>query len=201
MFRRPLAILVVALLAAALPAAALAARVTVRVEGKTQTIFGATEPVLNVKANALDALEAASVADEFYYHVTRSGLGAYVDQVGRYPAVGSSGWFFKVNGASPPVGADQVTLKDGDRVVWYWGTFGPPPTFAAPATLRLVRQARNCYRVLAEDDSGKTSPAVGAVLRVGRRSVKTRNGRACIGRHRGLVRATLRGAIRSNAVR
>jgi len=24
-----------------------------------------------------------------------------------------------VNGVSPPVGADAVTLKDGDRVLWY----------------------------------------------------------------------------------
>jgi len=39
--------------------AALALRVHVRVEGKTQTIYGSTEPTLNVNANALDALESA----------------------------------------------------------------------------------------------------------------------------------------------
>jgi hypothetical protein len=96
--------------------AALAARVHVRVEGKTQTIFGTTEPTLNVKANALDALEAASFAGEFYYHVTPTSFGPYVDQIGRYPADVSGGWVFKVNGILPPVGADKVTVKDGDTV-------------------------------------------------------------------------------------
>ena len=80
---------------------------------------------------------------EFYYHVT-DPFGPYVDQIGRYPAAGSSGWIYKVNGVSPPVGADQVVLSDGDTVLWYWATFGEqggPPTLAAQAA-----SARNCYR-------------------------------------------------------
>src|ERR671922_309458 len=105
--------------------AASASRVHVRVEGKTRTIFGSSEPTLTVRMNALDALESASVAGEFYYHVRTTGFGPYVDQVGRYLATGSNGWVFKVNGVLPPVGANQVTLKDGDRVLWYWATFGP----------------------------------------------------------------------------
>jgi hypothetical protein len=179
------------------PAALAAVRVHVRVEGKTQTIFGANEPTLSVNLNALDALEAASVAGEFYYHVTTSSFGKYVDQIGRYPAAGSSGWVFKVNGVSPPVGADAVTLKAGDRVLWYWATFGQN---GGPATLQLQRAKRGCYRVLAQDDAGKTSSARGAVLHVDRRSVRTKAGAACVGRHRGLVRATMAGAVRSNAL-
>jgi len=177
--------------------AALAFRVHVRVEGKTQTIFGAAEPTLSVKANALDALESASRAGEFYYHVTVGGFGPYVDQIGRYPAGGSSGWVFKVNGLSPPVGADAVVLKPGDRVLWYWATFGPN---GGPPTLVLRRASRGCYRVLAQDDAGKTRAARGAVLRVDGRSVRARAGSACVGAHRGLVRATLKGAVRSNAL-
>jgi len=177
--------------------AALALRVHVRVEGKTQTIFGAAEPTLSVKANALDALESASLAGEFYYHVTVGGFGRYVDQIGRYPAGGSSGWVFKVNGLSPPVGADAVVLKPGDRVLWYWATFGPS---GGPPTLVLRRASRGCYRVLAQDDAGKTRAARGAVLRVDGRSVRARAGSACVGAHRGLVRATLKGAVRSNAL-
>jgi hypothetical protein len=169
----------------------------VRVEGKTQTIFGAAEPTLSVTANALDALEAASLAGEFYYHVTTTGLGPYVDQIGRYPAGGSSGWVFKVNGVSPPVGADAIVLKPGDRVLWYWATFG---SSGGPKTLELRRAKRGCYRVLAQDDAGKSSTARGAVLHVDGRSVRTRAGSACVGAHRGLVRATLAGAVRSNAL-
>jgi hypothetical protein len=179
------------------PAALAAVRVHVRVEGKTQTIFGAAEPTLSVRANALDALEAASLAGEFYYHVTVGGFGPYVDQIGRYPAAGSSGWVFKVDGVSPPVGADAVVLKPGDRVLWYWATFGQN---GGPPTLVLRHAKRNCYRVLAQDDAGKTAPARGAVLHVDGRSVRTRGGSGCVGRHIGLVRATRADAVRSNAV-
>ena len=193
--RSLLAAVVAALL---LVPSALAVGVRVRVEGKTRTIFGATEPRLQVRDTALDALESASLAGEFYYHVTTGSFGRYVDQIGRYPAAGSSGWVFKVNGVSPPVGADAVHLKVGDIVLWYWATFGP---HGGPATLVLRRTgARPCYRVLAQDDNGKTRAARGAVLHVGSRSIRTRGGFSCVGRHRALVRATLKGAVRSNAL-
>jgi hypothetical protein len=190
------AVLVTALLVVP---AALALRVHVRVEGKTQTIYGSAEPALTVQANALDALDSASAAGEFYYHVTITSFGPYIDQIGRYVAGATTGWVFKVNGVSPPVGADKVALKDGDRVLWYWATFGPT---GGPPTLSLrAGPKRNCYRVLAQDDTGKTKPASGARLLVGGRSVPARTGSACVGAHRGLVTATLKGAVRSNAIR
>jgi hypothetical protein len=179
--------------------AASALRVHVRVEGKTRTIYGSVEPTLTVRSNAIDALDSASVAGEFYYHVTTTAFGPYVDQVGRYLAGGSNGWVFKVNGVSPPIGADKVVLKDGDRVLWYWATFGPsggPPTLVLRAGAK-----RGCYRVLSQDDNGKTTMARRARLHVGSRSVLARNGSACVGAHRVLVTATLKGAVRSNALR
>jgi hypothetical protein len=179
--------------------AALAVRVHVRVEGETQTIFGSSEPTLEAGENALEALDAASFAGEFYYHVTTTSFGPYVDQIGRYPAGASDGWVFKVNGVSPPVGADAVQLKAGDHVLWYWATFGPT---GGPPTLELkTGTKRNCYRVLAQDDNGKATAARGAVLHVGKRAVHARTGSACVGAHRGLVRATQTGAVRSNALR
>jgi len=191
--------ILVAVLAAALLVvpSALALRVHVRVEGKTRTIFGASEPSIGVQLNALDALESASYRGEFYYHVTPTAYGPYVDQVGRYAADASSGWVFKVNGVSPPVGADVITLQPGDHVLWYWATFGPT---GGPETLLLEARGRNCYRVLAQNDAGKTRPARGATLHVGRRSVLARTGSACVGRHRGPVRASLKDAVRSNAL-
>jgi hypothetical protein len=197
--RRLFSFVVVFVAALLLVPAASALRVHVRVEGKTRTIFGSTEPTLNVKANALDALDSASIAGEFYYHVTTTSFGPYVDQVGRYVASASSGWVFKVNGVSPPVGADKVTLKDGDRVLWYYATFGPS---GGPPTLLLRPGAkRNCYRVLAQDDAGKARPARGARLHVSGRTVSARKGSACVGKHRGLVTATMKGAVRSNGLR
>jgi hypothetical protein len=197
--QRPLIVLAALAAAAFLAVPALAARVHVRVEGKTQTLYGPTQPVLEGGANALTALDAASVAAELYYHVTQTSFGPYVDQVGRYGASATSGWVFKVNGASPPVGADQVALRDGDTVLWYWATFGPT---GGPKTLALRKGAkRNCYRVVAQDDAGRTTAAAGAVLHVDGRSVRTRAGAGCVGRHAGLVKATLAGAVRSNALR
>ena len=195
---RRLSVLAAVVAALALAPPALAIAVHVRVEGKQQAIFGSTEPTVWVKANALDALEAASLAGEFYYHVATASFGRYVDQIGRYAATGSSGWVFKVNGASPPVGADAVALKPGDRVLWYWATFGPT---GGPPTLVLQRTKGSCYRVLAQDDAGKTRPARGAVMHLDRRAVAAPSGSACVGLHSGLVRATLKGAVRSNALR
>jgi hypothetical protein len=192
--------LLVALVVALVPTTAAAATVHVRVEGKTRTLFGETEPRAS-GANALEALESASVAGELYYHLTQTSFGPYVDQIGRYAASASSGWVFKVNGVSPPVGADKVELKDGDRVLWYYADFGPS---GGPPTLDLTRTRNGCYRVMTLDDAGHSSAAVGAVLRIDGRSVKTQGGAraavACPGPHRGLVRATLAGAVRSNAV-
>src|SRR5918912_4302154 len=129
--RRPLTFVLALLAALTVASAALAANVHIRVEGKTRTIFGATEPRI-VASSPLQALDTASLAGEFYYHVTTTSFGPYVDQIGRYAAGGTSGWVFKVNGKMPPVGADQVQLQDGDDVLWYWADFGPngggPPT-------------------------------------------------------------------------
>ena len=184
-----------ALVALVLVPASLAALVHVRVEGKTQTLFGATEPRASA-GNALDALESASLGGELYYHLATASFGKYVDQIGRYPASATSGWVFKVNGVSPPVGADQVQLKDGDTVLWYWATFGPA---GGPPTLTLKRAGRNCYAVAAQDDAGKPV-ALAATLSVDGRRIAARGGKACVGAHRGLVRATAPGAIRSNAL-
>jgi Domain of unknown function (DUF4430) len=176
---------------------ALGVRVSVRVEGKTTTIYGAAEPRFEAGANAMEALEAASARGEFFYEVKQLSFGPYVSRIGRYPADASSGWVFKVNGASPPVGADKVVLNEGDRVLWYWAEFGPT---GGPKTLLLQRRPKGCYRVLAQDDTGKSTPATGAVLLIDARRVRTRGGTACPGSHKGLVRATLPGAVRSNAV-
>jgi hypothetical protein len=197
MFRRLLVLGAVVGLALTLAASALAASVTVRVEGKTRSIFGSL-PIRVDAANALQALEAASVLGEFYYGVTASSFGDYVSQVGRYPASGSAGWVFKVNGVSPPVGADKVELKEGDSVLWYWATFGDA---GGPPTLDLRASGRNCYTVTSVDDGGRASPSGSAVLHVDGRRVRTSNGRGCVGRHVGTVRAYAVGAVRSNAVK
>ena len=101
MARRLLVLLTVVGLVLALAAPRSRRAVTVRVEGKTQPIFGSV-PVKVDAPNALVALDVASTLGEFYVQVTQSSFGPYVSQIGRYPGAGSAGWVFKVNGVSPP---------------------------------------------------------------------------------------------------
>jgi hypothetical protein len=173
----------------------------VRVEGKTRTLFGPTEVTVTA-ATPMDALEQASLAGELYYHVTTTSFGPYVDQVGRYGGDASSGWVFKVDDASPPVGADKVQLKDGDRVLWYFATFGPT---GGPPTLRVQPAAkRGCYTVTAYDDNARPTTLARVIWHVGsKKSTDAMGGAAfCPGKHRGLlIRATATGAVRSNAVK
>jgi hypothetical protein len=183
-----------------LPASAFAATVKVRVEGKTQTLFGPTEITVTA-SNAQEALEQASILGELYYHVTVSSFGSYVDQVGRYGGSASSGWVFKVNELSPPVAADQVTLKDGDRVLWYYADFGPT---GGPPTLFVKASGKGCYTAGAFDDNGKATTVSALTWHVGsKKSAPGTTGTAfCPGTHTGLlVRATAAGAVRSNAVK
>jgi hypothetical protein len=195
-FKRLFVLAAALLVAGFLAAGALAAVVHIRVEGRNTTIFGTTEPRATA-TNALDVLEAASIAGEFYYHVTTTSFGPYVDQIGRYPGSGTTGWVFKVNGVSPPVGADQVALKDGDSVLWYYATFGPA---GGPPTLELAAGAKGCYKVTAQDDAGKAVSTDGVFLQVDRRIVKTAGGSGCPGKHKGLVRAVKGGYVRSNSL-
>lgn len=197
MLRRPLVLGLSLVLAALLAGGALAADVKVRIEGKTQTIYGPAQPTLRAD-HVLHALDVASVAGEFHYALTTTSFGSYVSQIGKYAAEGTSGWAFKVNGVTPPVGADQVVLKDGDVVLWYWATFGPT---GGPSTLELRRLPGNCYLVQAVDDQGRRTRARNATLVSGKKRVRAPQGRACIGKHRALVKAFAPGAIRSNAVR
>jgi hypothetical protein len=181
-----------------LPASALAATVHIRVEGMTRTLFGAA-PVTVTANTPLDALMQASTMGEFYYHVTVSSFGPYVDQIGLYPGAGASGWAYKVDNVSPPVGADKDTLKDGDTVLWYWATFGAT---GGPPTLSLARSGA-CYTVTAFDDNGKAAAVSSVVLHVGsKKTVAAALGKAvCLKPHLGLlVRATATDAVRSNAL-
>ena len=212
MLRRISLIALLLAVALALPASALALHVHVRVEGRTTTIFGSAQPVVRPftgtlvaadvsielsKPTALGALEAASVRGEFFYRLVATSFGPYVAQVGRNGGSDASGWVFKVNGVSPPVGADAFALKDGDVVLWYYATFGPS---GGPATLDLVRLGGGCFRADSLDDTGVRTPARDVVFQLDGRRVGSATGRICPAGHWHRVRATKPGAVRSQVV-
>ena len=194
MLRRTL--VVVAALAAALSLVPLAgaALVHIRVEGKTLTIFGGNDPEI-VATTPLDALQTAARVGEFYVHVTASSFGNYVDQIGFYPGAGDAGWAYKVDGISPPVGADQVQLKDGDTVEWYWATFGAT---GGPPTLAIKVTAPGCYSATAQNDQGASAVPPGLVYRVDGKVISAPAGHICFTHAHGPVRATAPGVVRSN---
>jgi hypothetical protein len=208
--RFPLTVLLaLAALAAPLatPAHASDGRVSIRVEGKTTTLFGTDRPLVTpvtgrltatdsagqsvrvevAGPTVLGALEAASRQAELYYHMTAFSFGNLVDQVGRFGGSGTAGWAFKVNGKQPRVGADQAAVKDGDAVLWYWAPFGTK-------TLELVAD-RRCMRAVARDDAGRTSRPANVVFEVDGRRVAAAQGRWC-GAWTSL-RAVKRGYVRS----
>lgn len=201
-----------ALLAA--PQALQAVTAHVRVEGPRTTIFGATEPrlapfvgevptdggdpVVLAEPTALGALEAASIRGEFFYRLTPTSFGPFVSQIGRAAGAGASGWVYKVNGVSPPVGADAFVLEDGDVVLWYWATFGPA---GGPPTLDLAPRRRGCFRAFEVDDTGARTPARDVVFRLDGRRVARPGGRICPRGHWHTLRATKPGTVRSEVVR
>ena len=194
LLRRSLIVVATCLVALSVVPFAAAAIVHIRVEGKTVTLFGAGEPRVSA-STPLDALQTAARVGEFYMHVTSSSFGNYVDQVGFYGGTGDSGWVFKVNGVSPPVGADQVQLKDGDTVEWYYATFGAS---GGPPTLELAQTAAGCYTATGHDDTGAAKVPTGLVYHVDGRTIPAPAGHICFAKKHGLVWATAPGTVRSN---
>lgn len=214
MLRRiPLVALLVTLaVALAAPAGASALSVHVRVEGPVGTHFGAHQPLVTpftgtlagdggdvelAAPTALGALEAASIAGDFYYHLRVLSFGPFVAQIGRTPGEGLSGWVYKVNGVSPPVGADAYVLEQGDEVLWYYSTFSD--TGGTP-TLDLERVARGCYRAFEVTDPGERSRARAVTFLLDGRSVVSKGGRLCPTGHWHTLRATKDGLVRSQVV-
>jgi hypothetical protein len=201
------------LLALALCSSASAAKVHVRVEGASATIFGTTEPTVQpvcgtftppsgpdvtvVADTALGALERASRRGEFYYTITSTSFGPYVSQIGRYAGAGSTGWVYKVNGISPLVGAHDYVLRDGDTVLWYFARFGPT---GGPKSLHLKRKAGRCVEAVARDDTGARSAVSGVAFVVDGRRVARAGGTFCAKRKWHTLRAVKKGYVRSRTL-
>jgi hypothetical protein len=210
--RRTLLLAAASLAAAAVASPALGVTVHVRVEGARTSIYGAHEPRLGAftgtlvaddgsahtltQPTALGALERASRKGEFYYRLRSFGFGLFVDRIGRREGVGSAGWAYKVNGVSPPVGADQYVVREGDRVLWYWADFAN----GSPATLDVVRRGPECFRALAVDDQGDRTAAQGVTFRIDGFRAFRPNGIVCPRAHWHRLRATKPGLVRSELV-
>jgi Domain of unknown function (DUF4430) len=202
--------IVVAALALAAPA--LAVKVHVRVESANTTVWGAKEPwvtpvggtiqppsgdPITVGANtAFGALERASQRGEFFYATLTFSFGSFVDQIGRLGGTASTGWVYKVNGISPPVGATDYVLKEGDRVLWYYAKFGPT---GGPKTLVIEKRRRPklCFTARQQDDAGVKSAVGDVVFRVNGHAVRSKSGTFCPKGLMRTIRVSKAGLVRS----
>jgi hypothetical protein len=186
----------------------------VRVEGKTKNLYGATgsslspfigtlkaedgTPVELTKPNVLGALEAASLSGGFFYNLQQFSFGSFVSQVGRVEGRGLTGWFFKVNGRAPQVGATEFKLKSGDDVLWYWAKLDAV-TFAGPPTLDIIQKGR-CVVAREFDAAGKRTRASNVKFKLDeRRRVRSQSGRVCPPKWT-IAQAVRPGAVRSQVI-
>ena len=78
--------------------------------------------------SALAALWKASQAGNFSVEIVNSSWGLYVESIAGVKPVGMSGWMYWVNYPDEPmpnVGAADYILRDGDRLVFYYGSYNP----------------------------------------------------------------------------
>ncbi len=77
---------------------------------------------------ALEVVENAAEICGYTYVITESSFGFYLSQINNESASGMSGWMYFVNYESPPIGAADYLLAEGDEVLWYYGEWGWQPT-------------------------------------------------------------------------
>ena len=194
MLRRSLVLLAVVAPLSSLAGLAAAAQVDVRVEGKTQTIFGADEPRSSARTRWTRSTPAARWPSST---PTSRALVRPVRRPGRLlPRRRPTGWVFKVNGVSPPVGADQVQLKDGDTVLWYFAQFGADRRPADARSLEPIERAATARRRRTTRAWRQVPPASSSTS--ARRPCPHRRDASVRGSPHGLVWASAPGAVRSN---
>lgn len=180
-------ILVVAMLAAWTVALGSApawadARVKVRVEGADSTVWagsvnvgtsvltdkdGATH---TVSGKALCTLDEAARLGAFPYQLQSFAWGLFIDGVNDEWSVLAPpypGWLYRVNGVSPPVGADALDVSDGDEVLWYYGTYDASPVAVAVSSRALPVGNVLTVRARQLDAAGAATPLPGATVHVG----------------------------------
>ncbi|MDP2765907.1 MAG: DUF4430 domain-containing protein [Candidatus Methanoperedens sp.] len=96
----------------------------IRIEGGANTIcdtYADGKTALDVMKNAAESCDYTCVIQDTSY-------GPYLSKINNEEAAGMSGWMYFVNYKSPPIGAADYLLAEGDEVLWYYGDWGWQPT-------------------------------------------------------------------------
>jgi hypothetical protein len=137
--------------------------------GETKTVKGPSALSLLIDAAGVSrTLRPLGISDKFDF-------GLLVCSIGRSVSSDSAFWLYKVNHAAPEVGADQRRIRPGDEVLWYFSNTktgrntGDELALDAPA--RSTSSDSFEVKVTAYDFAGKRTPAAGAIVRYGRKTV------------------------------
>ena len=121
----------------------------------------------------------ASAFWQIYRATSSTGLGLgfeffpsfnaiLVQKIGTDANAGSAGWQYRVNHVAPAVGASDLALAQGDRVLWYYGgADGARELDVAASSDRVEAGAGFTVTVTSYDAAGAASPAAGAAVRYG----------------------------------
>ena len=115
--------------------------------------------------NALALVKIVAAECGFDYTIEKLSFGPYLERIGDDEAEGLAGWLYRVNYESPNVGAGDYNLKDGDRVLWYYGEFEWPPLKTALNKNELADEEELVVTVEArEENDWKTLPEADVFL-------------------------------------
>lgn len=221
--RTTLRVTLAAACAAGLAAAPSAAAIdtVIRVEGTGATLVpesaipieGAGSATVFDRNFAATDVSRASAFWQLYRATSSTGLGLgfeyfpafsaiLVQRIGGDENAGSAGWQYRVNRVAPSVGASDLALSQGDRVLWYFGASdGARELEIAPSTDRVPTGAPFTVTVTSYSADGSPAPGAGAQVRYGSATATADSaGRATfVGQGTGVaaVQATRAGDIRS----
>jgi hypothetical protein len=128
--------------------------------GEVKTVEGPTAlGLLSDGARVHRALRPLGVSDQFDFGLFVCGVGSFVGS-------DSAFWLYKVDHLAPEVGADQLELKGGEEVLWYFSDTGRNVNTGDELVLRAPARARPGrafeVTVLAYDSKGARTPAADA---------------------------------------
>jgi hypothetical protein len=106
-------------------------------------------------------LRPLSVTDAF----VDQGFGLGVCGIGGFESKGSSFWYVKRNHVGAQVSGSQLTVQQGDDLLWYLApTFPPPRELVLQAPARAKPNVPFQVTVYSYADDGTRRPAVGATV-------------------------------------
>lgn len=165
-----------------------AERVHLRIEGAKHTLWAG--PVMvgthtlvdsdggthTLTGKALCTVDEAARLRAFSYTLRDTSLGLYLAEMAGESEITAPpypGWLYRVNGAFPLtgdgvfVGAGEYDVKEGDEVLWYYGTFDTSPVAVELASRAIPIRGTLTVRVKQLDAFGAPSELGGAIVHIG----------------------------------